>query len=69
MNSNGATLEDVLKAVRRKCLDCCGNEVEEINGCPVEECPLYPYRPHYKERTPKPRGLRKRKKRRQPVKA
>ena len=33
-----------MKAIRAKCLDCsCGNP-NEVKLCPVEKCPLYPFR-------------------------
>ena len=32
-----------MKAIRAKCLDCCGN-VNAVNQCPVPQCSLYPYR-------------------------
>ena len=41
-----------LKAIRKKCLDCCHRSAHEVKLCPVEECALYPYRfeknPHRK---------------------
>ena len=33
-----------LQAIRKKCLDCTGDNLEEIRKCPIEECPLYMYR-------------------------
>ena len=33
-----------LQAIRKKCLDCTGDSLEEIRNCPIEECPLYIYR-------------------------
>lgn len=33
-----------LQAIRKKCLDCTGDNLEEIRKCPIEECPLYIYR-------------------------
>ena len=32
-----------MKAIRAKCLDCCGSS-HEVRLCTVEKCPLYPYR-------------------------
>lgn len=32
-----------LNAIRLKCLDCCGS-TSEVKLCPVESCPLYPFR-------------------------
>lgn len=31
------------KAIREKCLDCCGN-ANEVKLCPVTDCALYPFR-------------------------
>jgi len=33
-----------IKAIRKKCLDCCCGSRKEIRECPVVECALYPYR-------------------------
>lgn len=33
-----------LKAIRRKCLDCCAGSANEVKLCGAEECPLYVYR-------------------------
>ena len=33
-----------IKAIRKKCLDCCCGSRKEIRECPVVECVLYPYR-------------------------
>lgn len=33
-----------LKAIRAKCLDCSNQSPYEVNLCPVERCPLYPFR-------------------------
>jgi hypothetical protein len=33
-----------LKAIRRKCLDCCCGSSHEVDLCPVTDCSLYPYR-------------------------
>lgn len=32
-----------MKAIRAKCLDCCGTS-HEVRFCTIEKCPLYPYR-------------------------
>ena len=32
------------RAIRAKCLDCCGNQQTEVRLCPAENCPLHPYR-------------------------
>lgn len=33
-----------LKAIRRKCLDCCCWQRKEVRLCTVEECYLYHFR-------------------------
>lgn len=33
-----------IKAIRAKCLDCCCGQAKEVRLCPIEKCPLYPYR-------------------------
>jgi len=33
-----------LKAIRSRCLDCCGGSSKEVALCPVTSCPLWPYR-------------------------
>ena len=37
-------LEDVLRAVRLKCLDCSGNSQKLVDRCNIRDCPLFPYR-------------------------
>ena len=39
-----ANLQNPVKAIRAKCLDCsCGNVIE-VKFCPVTNCSLYPFR-------------------------
>ena len=33
-----------IKAIRAKCLDCCGGSMKEARLCPAASCPLHPYR-------------------------
>ncbi|WP_321404536.1 hypothetical protein [Maridesulfovibrio sp.] len=33
-----------LKAIRAKCVDCCGDNRKEVAACPVENCPLWIFR-------------------------
>lgn len=33
-----------MKSIRKKCLDCSGNQYSEVANCPIKECALYPYR-------------------------
>lgn len=34
----------LLKAIRAKCVDCCGGVATEADQCPVRSCPLHPFR-------------------------
>lgn len=33
-----------IKAIRKKCLDCCCGQHWEVRLCARTDCPLYPYR-------------------------
>lgn len=33
-----------LKAIRAKCVDCCGGSHYEVKLCPADDCPLWDYR-------------------------
>lgn len=33
-----------VKAIRAKCLDCCGDQAQEVKLCPCTRCALYPFR-------------------------
>ena len=33
-----------LRAIRKKCIDCCCGNKREVRLCPLERCPLWPYR-------------------------
>lgn len=39
-----AEIKSPLKAIKAKCLDCSGDYVSEVKGCPITDCPLYPFR-------------------------
>ena len=46
-------------ATKAKCLDCCCWQRVEVANCPVDTCPLWPYRPYRmaeKPRTPQKSG-------------
>ena len=32
------------KAIRLKCIDCCGGNMAEVRKCPAENCPLWRFR-------------------------
>ena len=33
-----------VKAIRKKCLDCCNGQQMEVRLCELKNCPLYSYR-------------------------
>lgn len=33
-----------VKVIREKCLRCCCDSVKEVELCPIEACPLWPFR-------------------------
>ena len=36
--------ESYPKAIRAKCIDCCGDQISEVRKCTAMGCPLWPYR-------------------------
>lgn len=44
MRDSGVDLKTPIKAIRAKCLDCCGYQYSEVVKCTVTKCPLFPYR-------------------------
>ena len=66
--------DEILKAIREKCLDCCCGNRAEVKDCLVQGCPLYPFRmgtnPWRPEASEATREIRRRNaaKIRQPVK-
>lgn len=39
-----AKVRTPIKAIRAKCIDCSGGVPKEVRECPIEDCPIYPYR-------------------------
>lgn len=37
------------KAIRLKCVDCCGGNMAEVRKCPATNCPLWRYRMGHEE--------------------
>lgn len=33
-----------MKAIRKKCLDCCSGQHTEVRSCTIKNCPLWGYR-------------------------
>src|SRR5262245_40670350 len=44
LHALGHRPESVLKAIRRKCLDCSGGSHAEVADCLVRQCALFPFR-------------------------
>lgn len=44
MKESGVDLKTPIKAIRAKCMDCCGFQYSEVEKCTVPKCPLFPYR-------------------------
>lgn len=44
IHSNKTIKNTPLKAIRKKCLDCCAQQYLEVRLCPVKTCPLWQYR-------------------------
>ena len=36
--------KELRKAIRAKCRDCSNYQAKEIRLCPIQDCPLWPYR-------------------------
>lgn len=43
-----------LKAIRRRCLDCCLGSAREVSLCPATDCVLWPVRMGRKPKMPRP---------------
>ena len=37
-----------IRAIRKKCLDCCCDSAVEVRLCELKTCPLYPYKNGHK---------------------
>lgn len=33
-----------IKAIRKHCINCCGDQIKEVKFCQVKDCALFPYR-------------------------
>ena len=43
-SSSSATKDELLIAIRKHCLDCCGNSHNQVRACKSYSCALYTYR-------------------------
>ena len=43
-NAEERIITNPVKAIRKNCLECCGDSANEVKLCPATECPLYPFR-------------------------
>lgn len=44
MEKDNKIARGIIKAIRAKCLDCCGGAKKEVALCVLPHCPLYRYR-------------------------
>jgi hypothetical protein len=42
--TEGEAFDSPLKAIRKHCIDCCGETALEVRLCPATGCNLYPFR-------------------------
>jgi hypothetical protein len=45
-----ATKDELLRAIRENCMDCCGGSRKNVKNCRIDTCPLWPYRTSEKAR-------------------
>ena len=45
--------DELLKAIKKKCLDCSCGCMRSVEQCEVKDCALYAYRPQRQKRTKK----------------
>ena len=43
MNINSVTKEELIKAIHRECVSCCGRKEEKIYYCEMITCPFHIY--------------------------
>ena len=39
-----STKADILKSIRRKCIDCCAGQIAEVRKCHLQQCELWRFR-------------------------
>ena len=39
-----ADMDAILRAIRQKCMDCCGRSKVLVERCAIKQCALWPYR-------------------------
>lgn len=44
MKCKTPTPDELMTAIRIKCLDCSGGSRKMVESCELKACPLYPYR-------------------------
>ena len=43
-NQSQLRLNDILIAIRKKCMDCCGGQIKYVKACRSKDCSLHPFR-------------------------
>lgn len=41
---NNSIIKSPLKAIKAYCIECSGNQINEVKKCPCTSCPLYAFR-------------------------
>jgi len=44
LNQVGHKKRPIMKVIRAKCIDCCGDQPGEVAKCTAIDCDLWPYR-------------------------
>ena len=57
VESNNGRREWPLEAIRRHCVECCGDNAKEVRRCQCPDCKLWPYRFGIRPDTARERGL------------
>ena len=43
-----------MRAIRKKCLECCNGQYKEVRECSIKDCALWQYRDGHR---PTPKGI------------
>lgn len=38
------TKKEILQTIRQNCIECCGGSPKEVSLCPIQRCPMHPFR-------------------------
>ena len=49
-------LKELKKAVYKKCVDCCGDDVAQARLCVIRQCPIFKWKPRHRDSTDREKG-------------